>query len=208
MVPPDRIVTGDGIFELKNGLYVLDVGPVNYAQIATPATPASGFVSLYAKSDKTLYIKDSTGTETQLATGASSSKQVAIGTAVTSNVNAGSTGSFVDFTTGPTLTFTATASAKYIVYCSTTTFSGTPQTWVFRLNSNSSPTVNFSQEASYDSVAAGNRTPVYVWQIVTLVSGNSYTWSIQVNGLLAAGTITLNNSVLAGGTAIVAQQIA
>jgi len=37
-----------------------------FAEIAAPSTPSAGYVELYAKSDHKLYIKDSTGTETDL----------------------------------------------------------------------------------------------------------------------------------------------
>ena len=38
-------------------------------QISTPSTPSSGYVKLYAKSDKKLYIKDSTGSESAVGSG-------------------------------------------------------------------------------------------------------------------------------------------
>jgi hypothetical protein len=41
-------------------------------EIATPSTPASGQVAIYAKSDHNIYKKDSTGTETQVGGGSSS----------------------------------------------------------------------------------------------------------------------------------------
>lgn len=46
-----------------------DNGAVTVPEIATPGTPASGKVAVYAKSDGKLYIKDDAGTETDLAGG-------------------------------------------------------------------------------------------------------------------------------------------
>lgn len=49
----------------------------DYIEEASPATPPAGSVRVYAKSDKKLYIKDSTGLETDLTatgTGASFSR--------------------------------------------------------------------------------------------------------------------------------------
>lgn len=42
--------------------------PYELAEIAAPGTPASGYVRLYAKTDRKLYWKDSTGTETAIGT--------------------------------------------------------------------------------------------------------------------------------------------
>ena len=39
---------------------------VELTQIATPATPASGSVSFYVKSDNVLYMKTSAGTEVEV----------------------------------------------------------------------------------------------------------------------------------------------
>ena len=48
------------------------------AEISTPATPAAGFVALYAKSDHKIYIKDSTGVETDITTAAGGGGQASI----------------------------------------------------------------------------------------------------------------------------------
>lgn len=45
---------------------VNDAGAVTVPEIASPSTPASGKVAVYAKSDGKLYIKDDAGTETDL----------------------------------------------------------------------------------------------------------------------------------------------
>jgi hypothetical protein len=42
---------------------------VTFAEIATPATPAAGFVKIYPKTDKKFYLKDSTGLEEQIGSG-------------------------------------------------------------------------------------------------------------------------------------------
>lgn len=58
----------------SDGKMVMWAGPIDLAEISTPATPATGFVSIYAKSDGKVYIKDDAGTETDLTeTGAGSS---------------------------------------------------------------------------------------------------------------------------------------
>jgi hypothetical protein len=43
--------------------------PMRFPVIAAPATPPAGHVDLYAKADKHPYVKDDTGTETDLAGG-------------------------------------------------------------------------------------------------------------------------------------------
>lgn len=37
-----------------------------YKEVSTPATPATGYVAVYAKSDGKMYRKDDTGTEAEL----------------------------------------------------------------------------------------------------------------------------------------------
>lgn len=44
------------------------LAPLDFAEIAAPATPASG-LRVYAKSDHKLYVKDTTGAETDLTAG-------------------------------------------------------------------------------------------------------------------------------------------
>lgn len=51
-------------FRVKNGLK--SDGPIDQTQQSTPANPASGSNKLYFKSDDSLYILDSSGTETEL----------------------------------------------------------------------------------------------------------------------------------------------
>ncbi len=64
---------------------------IDFAEGAAPATPAAGKVSLYAKSDGKLYIKDDAGTETDLTGGG--------GGAGYAGVTTGGTGS-LDFAQG------------------------------------------------------------------------------------------------------------
>jgi hypothetical protein len=66
-----------------------------FDEVAAPATPESQRVRLYAKSTGKLYIKDDTGTETELATG---------GGGMTSFSAAGDTGTPQSITDGNTLT--------------------------------------------------------------------------------------------------------
>lgn len=47
-----------------------DVSAMKVAESSAPSTPASGYVSVYAKTDGKLYIKDDAGTETDLTAGA------------------------------------------------------------------------------------------------------------------------------------------
>ncbi len=47
-----------------------NVSAVKLAESSAPSTPASGFVSVYAKTDGKLYLKDDAGTETDLTAGA------------------------------------------------------------------------------------------------------------------------------------------
>lgn len=148
------------------------------------------------------------GTFAVPAGGGGGSKQVVIGTAKTTNLTCGGDGVFHDFTTGPTVTFTASASAKYKVYISVTVYHAAAETVYFRIDGSGgagTPTVNLSQEVAYDGSAGGNYTSLSPFQIVTLVSGTSYTFSVQ--GKTASGTITLAASILAGGVALVAEQI-
>src|ERR1051326_1672605 len=52
---------------IQNSVVIIsDAGAITVPEIAAPSTPAAGTVHIYAKSDKHLYIKDSTGTETDL----------------------------------------------------------------------------------------------------------------------------------------------
>jgi hypothetical protein len=59
---------------IQNSVVIIsDAGAMTVPEISAPSTPASGTVHIYAKSDKHLYIKDSTGTETDLSSGGSGS---------------------------------------------------------------------------------------------------------------------------------------
>lgn len=49
---------------------VAELGAIQFAEGAAPATPAAGMVRLYAKTDGTLYSKDDAGSETPLGAGA------------------------------------------------------------------------------------------------------------------------------------------
>lgn len=52
---------------IQNSTVMLDdAGALTVPEIAAPSTPASGKVAIYAKTDSKLYIKDDTGTETDL----------------------------------------------------------------------------------------------------------------------------------------------
>lgn len=68
---------------------------------AAPSTPASGKVSLYTKTDKKIYIKDDTGTETDLSAAAGI-------TALTGDVTASGSGSVA-----ATLANTAVVAGSY-----------------------------------------------------------------------------------------------
>jgi hypothetical protein len=54
---------------LDNSDNMAGVNSINVTEIAAPSTPASGTVIIYAKTDGKLYIKDDTGTETDLTSG-------------------------------------------------------------------------------------------------------------------------------------------
>jgi len=92
---------------------------VNFTEGSGPSTPASGVVSAYAKTDKTLYYKDSTGAERQIATGSSSGINYASGTSSDFESGIGSWLTYadgaatpVDLTGGsPTATFTQSSSS-------------------------------------------------------------------------------------------------
>lgn len=61
---------GTGGSTIQNSaITVDDNGAVTVPEIAAPSTPASGKVTVYAKSDGKLYIKDDAGTETDLTSG-------------------------------------------------------------------------------------------------------------------------------------------
>ena len=81
---------------------------------AAPSTPASGALAIYSKTDKLLYIKDDTGTESQLSTGTS------VTVAPEKLPTIGCTQS------GGALTFTA--ASQYLDFRSTTLTSGTIST--------------------------------------------------------------------------------
>jgi hypothetical protein len=72
-------------------------------------TPASGQVVIYAKSDKSVYQKDDTGTETQLSGGGGSTTAEALGTSG-ADVNVGSA---APPTTGDVLTATSATTATW-----------------------------------------------------------------------------------------------
>ena len=47
----------------------IEIGALNFAEVAAPATPSAASVIVYAKADGKLYIKDDAGTETDLTQG-------------------------------------------------------------------------------------------------------------------------------------------
>lgn len=92
---------------------------INLSEASAPSTPASGVISAYAKTDKNLYYKDSTGAERQLATGSSSGINYAAGTSSDFESSIGGWTTYadgsatpVDMTGGsPTATFTQSSSS-------------------------------------------------------------------------------------------------
>lgn len=67
------LVTSTGTYTLSNKTMesVTLNGGLTVAEIASPSTPSSGYVKLYAKNDNNLYFKDDGGTESQLSIGQS-----------------------------------------------------------------------------------------------------------------------------------------
>lgn len=78
------------------------------AEIATPATPSSGFGKIYFKSDGKAYSLDSSGLETELGGGGSGSGRITSWSTISSNTTlAPSTGYIVDSATDVVLTLPA-----------------------------------------------------------------------------------------------------
>lgn len=97
--------------------------PATFANGSAPATPDVGYVSVYSKTDKNLYIKDSDGTEKQVTTSSASTVYTATcegrltltsGTAVTtSDVTAATTIYFTPYNGGQIALYTASVWTIY-----------------------------------------------------------------------------------------------
>lgn len=132
------------------------------------------------------------------------SKQIAVGTAQTSNGTT-SSATFATPTNTATLTFTANHSGKYRIYISVGLSASTStDAQISVVNTSGSATNIISQPAG------ANPSPIvvggmYTYRIDTLVAGVSYTYELQA--LTSAGTLTIQFSKPTGGAALVAEQL-
>ncbi len=138
-------------------------------------------------------------------------KQVVIGTPVTTNQSVTSA-TYVAFPTTMNLTFTATTSAKYRIYAATSASNSTgpgPQNFLKIVATAGAPTVIQNTVAYWLEPNAGAYTQSICPEvIVTLVSGNAYTFELQ--GRTSSGPLTVYNTTLAAegnGTVLIAEQI-
>lgn len=95
-------------------------------QSSAPGTPSSGFVSVYPKGDKKLYLKDSTGTETQIGTVGIVVPGTSSGLVSASGLPGNTTGNAIATNyVGEALGSNTTGTGGYIVTTNTTTLPGT-----------------------------------------------------------------------------------
>ncbi len=132
-------------------------------------------------------------------------RQIRVGTPQTSNGTSTST-TFAAPTNAPTITFTPGKTGRYKIYCSGIAQSNSPvEDNYFRINATAgSPVVVFSEESVFTTVTSGYRVPFSVYQVAWLTAGTSYTFQLEVH--VTAGTVTLTNSFLASGLALIAEQ--
>ncbi len=132
-------------------------------------------------------------------------RQTVVGTAQTSNGALTST-TFVAPTNTPTITFTPGKTGRHKIYCSGIAQNGNAvEDSCLRINATAgSPVVVFSEESCFTAPGAGYRVPFSVYQLVWLTNGTSYTF--QLEGKATAGTLTITNSFLASGIALIAEQ--
>ncbi len=132
-------------------------------------------------------------------------RQSVVGTAQTSNGTTTSN-TFAAPTNTPTVTFKPGKTGRYKIACSGIgqNGSGGEDNW-FRINATAgTPVVVMSEESCFTAPGVGYRVPFSVWQEVWLTAGTSYTFQLECK--VSAGTLTLANSFLAGGIALIAEQ--
>jgi hypothetical protein len=179
-------------------LFVSHTGATNNVTLSPAAGTIGGYSTLIlAPGDSVEIYSDGTN---WLVGSWTYNRQTVIGSAQTSNGTTTSS-SFAAPTNTLTASITPLRTAKFRVMASFVAFNGSATTNQFRINATAgSPTVVFSQEAAYDSTASGLRTPVTVWQEVTLTKGTAYTF--QLEAACVAGTLTLNNAINTNGNAL------
>lgn len=145
-------------------------------------------------------------TWTSAAAVSGGSKQVVAGGNVTSDASLNVT-SYAAFSPSVTVSFTATANAKYLIWVNITSYALPSDGMHYQIaNTVGSATTVFQDSSEADST--GVRVPMYIYGIFTLSSGVAYTFELQ--GRCTSGgsnAITLNNASRDNGVTMIAQQI-
>lgn len=174
----------------------------NILEISTPANPAAGRLKLYAKSDDLLYIKNSGGTETQLAAAVTSlpklealyrfvvgtTAQVAAGSASYSSLTAAISAA----SAGDRITLLAVTVSENVTVNKPLNIEG------FGYGSVVSGSVTFTSAANFSSINAMKLT-----QDITLNSG---TEGIMGQIFLASGKTIVDNSAVTTNNYLIAMQ--
>lgn len=133
---------------------------------------------------------------------------VEVGTPVTTNSAAlVATGYTLFSTNNPSVTIFPTVAGTYKVYCIGAAYgSSAGQICGIKINGASgSPTSVFNQEAIWAQGDNGFETLFSTYALFTLSAGVTYTWNLF--GKVSGGGIALASGQVAGGVALVAEQL-
>lgn len=182
----------DSLASISNGKI-----PIGTGTTFAYAVPVSG---------SGITVQAGAGVLTISTTGGSSAKDVFIGSAQTANSTVTSA-SYADVSNQPTISFTATNTAKYKIWLTGTCTGATAGNVYYMklVNTTGSPTENLIHEWAYIAQTNSVATECTAFTIASLTASTAYAWKIQMKG--DSGATTLNNSLTAGGNAIIAEQL-
>lgn len=182
-----------------------------YAPILAGTTSTGAFQSAGSGISNSGYVLTSNGASASptwqaSGGGGGGTKQIVTGGNVTSDSSLNVT-SYAAFSPSVTVSFTASATAKYLIWVNITSYAIPSDAMHYQVaNTVGSATTVFQDSSEADST--GVRVPMYIYGIFSLTNGVAYTFELQGRcGTGGSNAITLNASSRDNGVTMIAQQI-
>lgn len=186
------------------GYYAANVGSSGNFTLSPASGTIGGYSTLVlAPGDSAEIVFD--GTNWQIRSW-NYKRQVEVGTAQTSNGSPNSA-SWATFTNTPTLTLIPRRTAYFKVGCTFIAYNSAVGTTGFRIEPTAgSPTTIHRQSVSFDHLAAGPRTPMSIYSILSLTKGTTYSFAVWAYNNSGSAT-TFNSAEPISGVALVAEEL-